>query len=347
MTSFIECIKLLNNYKPHQLSIPKKRQNGMALLMAIMIVALVAIISVSMLTQRQLQIYRTENLYFREQAYQYALAIEHWGVSVLSQDLEREKADKLHFDSKLDIWNTSLVDFDVEQATIDGTVLDLQGRFNLNNLVIEGQVDKQWEESYKRLLAVLDLPLYLSDTLVDWLDKNEEPTGSSGAEDIYYIALDKPYRTSNQALVNVSELFLVKNYDKRIIDILKPHVFVTTNVTSVNINTSTVQVLQAVIPGLLADQAQSILTQIEKKPFTDIDQFLKEAVIQDKAIESSQVSVVSNYFSLLSNVLIDKSRVSLQSIVNRDEQGSISVLSRQESIWYEKVTEKQVLEEAQ
>ncbi|RKZ98493.1 MAG: general secretion pathway protein GspK, partial [Gammaproteobacteria bacterium] len=41
-----------------------KSQTGIALLLAIMIVALVSIISVNMLTQRQLQIYRTSNLYF-------------------------------------------------------------------------------------------------------------------------------------------------------------------------------------------------------------------------------------------------------------------------------------------
>ena len=307
----------------------------MALLMAIMIVALVAIISINMLTQRQLQIYRTSNLYFRVQAYQYSLAIERWGMSVLSQDFGREKNDNEQFDSYQDIWNTALIDFDVEEATIDGLISDLQGRFNLNNVVANGKVDKKWEASYKRLLVSLDLPVSLSDTLIDWIDSNEQPSGSSGAEDIYYISLDRPYRASNQPLSHLSELFLVKGYDQKVVETLKPHVFVTQNKTAVNINTSTINVLQAVVPGLLDDQAEALIKQIEKKPFKVIDQFVKNTVIQDKAVESNQVSVASNYFLMMSKVSIDKTEVNLQSILNRDDNGGVHVLSRQESSWYE------------
>ena len=97
MKSCIEYLKLYNKYQSihyRQTFKQSYKQKGMALLMAIMIVALVAIISVNMLTQRQLQIYRTANLYFKEQAYQYTLAIERWVISVLTQDLEREKKEK-------------------------------------------------------------------------------------------------------------------------------------------------------------------------------------------------------------------------------------------------------------
>ncbi|MCW8931067.1 MAG: type II secretion system minor pseudopilin GspK [Gammaproteobacteria bacterium] len=315
-------------------------QKGMALLMAIMIVALVAIISVNMLFQRQLEIYRTANLYFREQAYQYSLAIERWGVSALAQDFEQEKTDKQHSDSYQDIWNTALVNFEVEQAKIDGIILDLQGRFNLNNLVVNGVVDKKWEATYKRLLKTLNLPLALSDSLVDWMDANEQPTGSFGAEDIYYIALDQPYRASNQSLVNVSELFLIKGYDKKTIDILKPHVFVSKDMTPININTSTPIVLMSIIPGLLEDQAESLIEQIDKTPFTEVETFLKDPLIKDKAIEPVQISVASSYFTVVSHVLIDKTMVSLQSVLKRDEQGTIQVLNRQESLWYESSADK-------
>jgi len=305
-----------------------------------MIVALVAIISVNMLTQRQLQIYRTANLYFSEQAYQYSLAIERWGVSVLSQDLKREKKNKESFDSYQDVWNTALVDFDVEQATLDGVIIDLQGRFNLNNLVIEGKVNKQWEKTYKQLLSSLGLPLSLSATLIDWIDTNEEVSGTSGAEDIYYIALEKPYRASNQPLVNVSELFWVKGYTKEVINTLKEHVYVATSETAINVNTSSASVLVAIVPGLSSVDAESILTQIEKQPFLTIEEFMKVPAISDKAIELEQISVNSNYFSIISNVTIDKTKVSLQSIVQRSEKGNIQIINRKQSPWYEATINK-------
>ncbi|MCP3851937.1 MAG: type II secretion system minor pseudopilin GspK [Gammaproteobacteria bacterium] len=328
MVNFIEYLKLSNSQ-------PKAKQDGMALLMAIMIVALVAIVSVNMLTQRQLQIYRTANLYFSEQAYQYSLAIERWGVSVLSEDLKREKKNKESFDSYQDVWNTALVDFDVEQATLDGAIIDLQGRFNLNNLVIDGKVNKQWEGVYKQLLSSLGLPLSLSSTLIDWIDTNEEASGSDGAEDIYYIALEQPYRTSNQPLVNVSELFLIKGYTKEVIRTLKDHIYVASDETAINVNTSTASVLVAIVSGLSTVDAESILTQIEKQPFLTVEQFINMPAVSGKAIEQKQISVNSNYFSIISHVTIDKTKVSLQSVVQRSEQGGIEVINRQQSPWYE------------
>ena len=314
------------------------RQNGIALLMAIMIVALVAIISVDMITQRQLQIYRTANLYFRDQAYQFCLGIERWGISALYQDFEKDKKESRMVDTHQDIWNTALVDFDVEQATIEGEIFDLQGRFNLNNLILDGKVQVKWMASYKRLLASLDLPVSLADTLADWIDTNEQPTGSSGAEDIYYIALPAPYRAANQPLVHLSELLLIKDYSPEVYNTLKPYVFVAKPVTPVNINTSSAAVLMAVIPSLSDGQADSLISQIQSEPFLSVAEFLKESAIEDKAIEVSQVSVLSNFYVVNSHALIDKTKVSLQSVLNRNEQGQIQVISRQETLLYENLS---------
>ncbi len=314
------------------------RQKGIALLMAIMIVALVAIISVDMITQRQLQIYRTANLYFRDQAYQFCLGIERWGISALYQDFEKDKKESRMVDTHQDIWNTALVDFDVEQATIEGEIFDLQGRFNLNNLILDGKVQVKWMASYKRLLASLDLPVSLADTLADWIDTNEQPTGSSGAEDIYYIALPAPYRAANQPLVHLSELLLIKDYSPEVYNTLKPYVFVAKPVTPVNINTSSAAVLMAVIPSLSDGQADSLISQIQSEPFLSVAEFLKESAIEDKAIEVSQVSVLSNFYVVNSHALIDKTKVSLQSVLNRNEQGQIQVISRQETLLYENLS---------
>lgn len=332
MMKFIEYLKLLNRN-----NVKLTTQNGMALLMAIMVVALVSIISVNMLTQRQLQIYRTSNLYFREQAYQFALGVERWGISVLSQDFQQGKKENKNsqYDTRQDIWNTALVNFDVDQATITGVIFDLQGRFNLNNLVVDGKVNVKWLESYKRLLTVLDLPLSLAITLVDWIDKNEQPMGNDGAEDIYYIALEQPYRSANQPLVHVSELLLIKGYTPKVISVLKPYIFVTQKVTAVNVNISSAQVIQAVLAGISETQALSIMSEIESSPFKKIGELMKNPDLKGKPIEINQIGVRSDYFVVNSHAMIDKTQVNLQSIITRDKRGNVRVLSRQESLWYE------------
>ena len=306
-----------------------KKQQGIALLMAIMIVALVSIVSINMLTQRQMQIYRTANIYFKDQAYQFCLSVERWGLSVLIQDYS--KVDK--YDGAKDVWNKKLNKFSMKQATITGVIFDLQGRFNLNNLVLNGKINRKWFENYKRLLNTLKLPLSLADTLLDWIDKDEQPV-TDGAEDIYYISLDRPYRAANQPLNNVSELLLIKGYTEKTVNLLKPFVFTADESTAVNINTSSNLVLQAVLQGLSESQATSLAAVLKASPMQSIADFKKLPAIKNIALEDESISVSSNYFVINSYVLIDKIQVNLQSIINRDNNGHIIVRSRHESIDY-------------
>lgn len=325
--------------------IDHKNQQGIALLMAILIVAMVAIISVHMITERQLQIYRTANLFFRDQANQYSLAVESWGLSVLYQDFKKQKKESkdTFTDSHQNLWNTALFDFEVDQVTLDGTIFDLQGRFNLNNLVKDGKVQSNWLNNYKRLLTTLDLPVSLAETLLDWLDTDEQPTGGFGAEDIYYIALEHPYRTANQKLNHLSELLLVKGYDKDVYNKLKSYVFVAPELTAVNINTTTDKVLQAMIPGLSAAHANSLLSQIETTPFSSVSVFVADPLIKDIKVQADQLGVSSNYFAVNSYVHIDKTKAAMQSIIKRSNSGSVRVLNRQGSILYEKIITENIV----
>ncbi len=306
-----------------------KKQQGIALLMAIMIVALVSIVSINMLTQRQLQIYRTANIYFKDQAYQFCLAVERWGLSVLIQDYKQTG----EYDSTKDVWNKKLDKFAIEQATITGVIFDLQGRFNLNNLVLNGKINPKWFASYKRLLNSLKLPLSLADTLLDWIDRDEQAM-TNGAEDIYYIALDHPYRAANQPLNNVSELLLIKGYSEKIVQRLKPFVFTADEKTAVNINTSSSVVLQAVLSGISESQAVTLANSLRVLPMQKIADFKKLPSVKDIAFEEDFLSVSSNYFAINSYVLIDKIQVNLQSIIYRDNNGFILVRSRHESLDY-------------
>ncbi len=316
-------------------------QQGMALLMAIMIVALVAIISINMLTQRQLQIYRTANLFYGEQAYQYSQAIEMWGVSVLAQDLEQEIKTNQHLDTQLDVWNAVLTELDVDTVTVSGIILDLQGRFNLNNLVVKGKLQRKWLDAYKRLLNALNLPVALADTLLDWIDTDELPTGASGAEDIYYIALDSPYRAANQQLAHISELLLIKGYNQKVFTALKPYIYTAVELTPININTCTDKVLQAIVPGLSDGDAEALRQQIKKVPFSSTQDFIKDPLVKKKAVDTSLISVSSSYFFVTSDVMLDKTQVTLQSVLRRDIRGEIRVTSRQNSLWYETLSKNE------
>jgi len=104
----------------------------------VLITALIAIIAVTMASEQQLDIRRTGNILDRAQAWQFALGMETIARLALRKDAENNKTDH-----KMEEWNKP-VQFPApdgaEGDMIGGRIEDLQGRFNLNNLV-DGIVD--------------------------------------------------------------------------------------------------------------------------------------------------------------------------------------------------------------
>ena len=150
-----------------------------------------------------------------EQAYQLAIASESWAGKVL----ERDKVDTEN-DHLLEAWNALEGQVQVEEAQLATAVIDLQGRFNLNNLA----GDASWFEAYKRLLRVLELDEALAESLRDWIDEDIDQQTAQGAEDYEYAVADPPYRAANQMLSSVGELRWVRGYSVEVISRLRDYV---------------------------------------------------------------------------------------------------------------------------
>ena len=56
-----------------------------------------------------------------------------------------------------------------------------------------------------------------ADSIVDWVDPDENPTNGDGAESQYYLGLQEPYRSKNSAFETVGELRLVKGIDDQVL----------------------------------------------------------------------------------------------------------------------------------
>jgi len=111
-------------------------QQGVALITALLVVALATIAAVAMTTRQQLDIHRTANIINGEQAYIYALGGESWIKQILLRD--NNKTDSIH-----DLWAMPMPPLAIPGGSVQGQVEDLQSRFNLNNLVKEGQASPE------------------------------------------------------------------------------------------------------------------------------------------------------------------------------------------------------------
>ena len=298
-------------------------QRGVALVTALLVVSVVTVAAVAMATRQHIDVRRTGNLIHGEQAYDYALAAESWARVVLRRDAEDSDYDSLAED-----WATALPPIAVEGGLVDGAVEDLQGRFNLNNLANtqnqgegEGAGADQGADFayYKRLLDILGLEAALADTLVDWIDADINVRFPNGAEDEYYLLLERPYRTANRSLVSVSELRLVKGYDQHAIELLLPHVTALPAETSINVNTATPLVLQALNTELSESDVSALIADRGEKGYENINDFLSHNALAGLELDTD-VDVNSDYFRVLTDVVIGQSRAQLESLLERESK---------------------------
>ena len=284
----------------------------MALVTALLVVSLATVAAVAMATRFQVDLRRTGNLLNGEQAYAYALSAESWAYVVLREDLRESKHDSLD-----EGWSTALPPIPVEGGFVNGRVEDLQGRFNVNNVVkVGGTVNTVQLEYYKRLLDLLGLEPELAPALLDWLDGDIDATFPDGAEDDEYLLADIPYRAGNRPLVDVSELRLVKGYTPEVMLALEPHVTVLPVPTPININTATPIVLQALHAELDESDIEQLIVTRDETAFTDLKEFLAHDSLAGLEIAVA-TDIKTDWFSVLTDVSVGRGRARLESIMYR------------------------------
>lgn len=267
-------------------------QHGVALVLVLLIVAMATTIAAFMVQQQAFWQREMENGRDRAQARRIAEAGIDWARAVLADDASVNPG----VDNAREMWAMQLPAIPVEGGEVQGTIVDQQGLFNLNNLVANGVLSAPDLARFQRLLATLGLPQELGNTLVDWMDANGE-TMPNGAEDEYYMSLDKPYRCANLPLSDIGELVWVRGFDATTIQRLQPFVSVLpVSNTAVNVNFAPPEVLMAILPGLTLQDARQLALQASSTPFMSLADFLQrlpKTVIQDSTL---LLSVSSQYF---------------------------------------------------
>jgi general secretion pathway protein K len=293
-----------------------------ALITAMLITALASLVAANLAWDNAIDVRRSMVLLNREQAHQVALGAESWVMSILRQDLLDSQTDHL-----AEIWATELPGLPIEGGgEVFGSIVDLQGRFNINNLVDQaGEVDEASLEQFRRLLRVLELDQRLAGMTVDWLDANRDAAFPDGAEDPIYTALAPPYRTANQTLVSISELAAIDGMDKESFDILAPHVAALPGRTNVNVNTATPAVLQSLDENMSASDVESLLAERENGGFADIPTAFSSLVTPDVL---NNLDEASNFFQLRVVVQVDNMRITVYSLLMRGPRGDVTPILR-------------------
>ncbi len=302
---------------------PPDRCRGVALLTVLLIVAIATVTAVAMASRQQVDIRKTENILRMDQAWQYALGIDDWAIGRLRDDQKENETD-----SASDSWNEPISATEIEGGEVAARIEDQQGRFNLNNLVQEGKASAPDIARFRRLLEALELNPGLADTLVDWIDSDNQPRFPDGAEDEAYMSLESPYRTANTPFAHPSELLLVHGVDKDIYVKLRPHITTLPEPVAINVNTASIPVLMSLAKGLAYGDVQQLLMAREETPFASVEEFVAHSAVAGLELSPSGLSASSSYFQVAGDVRIGRTHLRHVALIHRQMDGKIRVIQR-------------------
>lgn len=297
---------------------PIRRQRGVALLTVMLVLALATVAIVAMSSERQLDIRRTENQLRGDQAWAYAHSLENWAIRRL-QAPEPE-------------WQKPLRTGEDAGVELRASIEELQGKINLNNLIVDGEVSQEDLKRLQRLLKQLELRTELLDAILDWIDADGEIRYPLGAEDDAYSRKNPPHRAGNQPFADVGELLLVQGMTPEIVAKLRPFVSAVPGYAPINVNTAPPEVLRCLADKLSADRAASIY-RASGKPFEKLEDFLADEAVVGSGIGKYGLSVRSKFFLLSGSVDMGRARLRFESVLRKDGDGKAALIRRARSGW--------------
>jgi general secretion pathway protein K len=301
---------------------PGHGQRGVAVIIALVILAIAATLSAAMLWDRNLDLHRTANILHLDQARQYLLGAEDWSEQILARDAQHSQTDSLG-----EKWATHLPALPIEGGALSGRLIDMQGRFNLNSL---GAGQKKTRggalAQFKRLLTVLKIDPSIANAVADWIDADLKPRRPGGAEDGYYAALKMPYLTADQPMASVSELLLVKGVTWRDYQRLRPYVAaLPPGNLRINVNTAPWPVIASLGRGISPAEAKELVAKRGPNGFQSIGQFRNQ--LHEK-VTSGAIGLASRFFRLKATVRIGSSSLTLYSLLKRGQTGAVYCIRR-------------------
>jgi general secretion pathway protein K len=301
---------------------PRGRQRGVAVLTAMLVVAIGTIIAVNLMWQATLDLRRTESALAADQGLMFMQGAEAWAADILRQDLVDSPAS----DNLSEPWATQLPPLPVDGGTIIGKLEDLQGRFNLNNLVkADGTENPLARHQFERLLSLLQIDPGLAGAVVDWLDADNDLRFPTGGEDVTYASADPPYHAANTMITSASELMAVSGFKRETYSMLAPYVTALPIGTKLNVNTASAVVLASLSDDIDLSAAEGLVKQRNDAAFVDIDKTF-EGLVDPKVLK--EIDGVSQHFLLTATVTLGTNQLTMRSVLQRDASGVTRALFR-------------------
>lgn len=299
------------------------------MIVAILVVSLASITAISMTTRHERDIRRTSNILNGDQAWRYGLGAEAFVNVVLQRDASNNK-----YDHPGEAW-LQAVTLPIDEGVLRGQIKDLQGCFNVNNLLGSGSAEQL--AVLQRLLGNIGVGVELAQVLQDWLDADQIAGIPDGAEDNTYFGRNPGYRSADTLMASITELYLLSGVDRDVYERLKSQLCaLPASNTPVNVNMASAELLAALAapgtgtgasPGATPSDMAALHGRLNNGGgFETTADFLADSDTAGLVFDVP-LSTSSEWFLASASATIVDTTVTQQSLIKRDASG-IKVMAR-------------------
>lgn len=310
---------------------PLRNQEGMALLMVLVVVALLSSLLVEFSFSTLVDLRATETFRDRTKAFYLARG----GVEAARMILQE---DKNEFDHASEFWADQLSNIPAGDGDVSLKIEDFSGRFNLNS-VADKRGNRQ--PGYHRFIALCEEVLavdrtearLLADALVYWFDADRTKVTP---DDGYYAEQQPAYSRKGGQLDTLDELQMVRYFDAEKIRRLKNYSRVLGD-EKINVNTASGAVLYAWQFSaaeenieIIFDQQdiEALLSYRRQSPYRQLSDLALAEGINDRwtaAWQAGSVGVTGSLFKIESRGRINQGTRIAQALIVKDGNQLLSL----------------------
>jgi general secretion pathway protein K len=291
------------------------RQRGVAVITALLLTTLAITIVASLFWQQQVQVRSIENQRLQLQKQWILRGALDWAGLILREDAKYSTVDTLDEPWSVPLSETRLdqyvengrADTDAADASLSGSIIDAQSRYNLNNLLSGGSINAAEVAVFERLLGNLQINPSLAPATAGMMASAQvkpEP-GAPG--------------NSNPRPMNferVNDLLAVPGFSAEAVNRLKDFIIFLPGATSVNVNTAPVEVLAARIDTLSLADATALVASRKTASFQNTGQFSTRLPGRNLSIQG--IDVKTSFFLVNGKVRMSRAGLEVEALIQRN-----------------------------
>jgi general secretion pathway protein K len=305
---------------------------GVALILVIMIVGVLTAVTIEMNRSSRAEIHDAANLSDGIRLHYIAKSGFNAGIGLLL-------LDRNNFDALYEDWaNRELIAARSKTLFNDGyfdvPIEDESGKIPINRLVAGHVFNEDIKGLMLRLLMQPEFGLEekrageILEAVKDWIDRDDETTGTGGAESAYYSTLGQSYAVKNGPLDCIDELLMIKGVTKELYYGTRESSGLSQLLTvygdgRININTAPRPVLRALSEGMDVKAAESMDEYRRNKDndLADASWYQRVPGMAGIQIDSRLIKTTSSTFKIVSIGRLHAMSKSVSGVINRDADG--------------------------